>query len=471
MPSIDLTALNKDYSVYIPSMQIGSARNLMMPASKWQAAELPNGLEPSDFNFLQPTNKHWHYKYALASAETFRGVKNNAVSGRTGKEFILGDSGGFQIGKGSFKGAAAWRGKNEEEISALWRGSDMREEIVRWCEANCNYAMTIDIPLWCCEKGTKEKPNHSPFKSVSKKTMIELSVENLQYLCDVRGRWSSGEHNCKYLNVLQGFEPEAEQLWFDAVKGFKLDGWSLASGTGRMGGPYRILNRLLTMADLGLLEKGYDWIHILMLGELRWSPVMTAIQRGLRKNVNELITISYDSSSPYMSAGKFESYYGSSQLNCQTKTWKHRSYDFPTTWGYANSANPMHLNTTKCKGKHKCVKCQQGQPHLPLAMTSPIASQLTLQELISDTSKHSRRRVGKFCEELLINNNVFEIVYGMIRANDAVFGKIPNAPAVILDACGAVADIVGSEKWHTKLLKHQRLIEDAVGFKTKDANS
>ena len=471
MPSIDLTALNKDYSVYIPSMQIGSARNLMMPASKWQAIDLPNGLEPSDFNFLHSTNKHWHYKYALASAETFRGVNNNAVSARKGGEFILGDSGGFQIGKGSFKGAVKWRGKNEEEVSALWRGSDMREEIVRWCEKNCNYAMTIDIPLWCCDKGTKENPNNSPFKNVSIERMIELSVENLQYLCDVRGRWSSGEHICKYLNVLQGNDEAQEQLWFDAVKGFKLDGWSLAGGVGVMGGPYRVFNRLLTMADLGLLDKGFDWVHLLMLGELRWSPVITALQRALRKNVNETITISYDSSSPYIAAGKFESYYASTQPKRKLDTWAHKSTKFPSTWGYANSANPMHLNTTMCKGKHKCVKCQQGKPHLPLAMTSPIASQLTLQELISDTSKHSRRRVGKFCEELLINNNVFEIVYGMIKANDAVFGKTPNAPAVILEACDAVADIVGSEKWHSKLLQHQRLIEDAVGFKVKEADS
>jgi hypothetical protein len=43
------------------------------------------------------------------------------------------------------------------------------------------------------------------------------------------------------------------------------------------------------------------------------------------------------------------------------------------------------------------------------------------------------------------------------------------APVVILEACGAVADIVGSEKWHSKLLQHQRLIEDAVGFKSKEA--
>lgn len=465
MPTIDLTALNKDYSVYIPSMQFGSAHNLMMPAKKWQDKSLPKGLDPYDFNYLQPNNKHWHYKYALASAETFRGKERNAISARTGKEFILGDSGGYQIGTGSFKGVEHWRGLNEEEISAKWRGSNMREDIVRWCEINCDYAMTIDIPLWCCGEGTKESPNNSPFKSVSIERMIELSVENLQYLCDVRGRWSSGQHNCKYLNVLQGNDLAQEQLWFDAVKGFKLDGWSLAGSVGRMGGPYRVLNRLLKMADLGLLDKGYDWVHLLMLGELKWSPVITALQRSLRKKVNDKITISYDSSSPYMSAGRLMMFNASTHPDFDERNWSHKTGRFPSTWGYATSVNPMRLNNTMCKGKHKCVMCQKGQPHLPHALTSPIASQLNVQDLISDRRRYAQRRIGKFGEEVLINNNVFEIVYGMIKANDAVFGKIPNAPMVILEACGAVADIVGSENWHSKLLSYKDLLQNAVGYK------
>jgi hypothetical protein len=88
-----------------------------------------------------------------------------------------------------------------------------------------------------------------------------------------------------------------------------------------------------------------------------------------------------------------------------------------------------------------------------------------VQDLISDRRRYAQRRIGKFGEEVLINNNVFEIVYGMIKANDAVFGKIPNAPMVILEACGAVADIVGSENWHSKLLSYKDLLQNAVGYK------
>ena len=464
MPSIDLTALNKDYSVYIPSMQIMSAKNQMLPASNWQKASLPAGLSPSDFNYLQPTNKFWHYRYALASAENFRGEVNNIVSARNGKEFILGDSGGYQIGTGAFKGAEKWRGKSEDEVSALWRSSDMREEIVRWCETNCDYAMTLDIPLWVNRSDTKERPNKSPFRNCSTSRIIELTVENLQYLCDVRGRWSGGSHDCKYLNVLQGDEPADEQLWFDAVKGFRLDGWALAGGVGVFGGPYRIINRLLLMADAGFLDKGYDWVHLLMLGKMPWAPVVTAIQRGLRRHVNEKITISYDSSSAYMSGGKFEQYYASTQPTKKPDTWSHKSTKFPSTWGFANSPNPMRLCETTCSGSSKCVLCQQGKNHLPYAMTSPIAQLLTVQDLVSKTNAHTRRRGGKLFDEVLVNNNVFENVMGMIKANEAVFGKTPKAPDVLLRACGAVEEIIGSEKWHSKLMGHKKLLEEAVGF-------
>ena len=57
----------------------------------------------------------------------------------------------------------------------------------------------------------------------------------------------------------------------------------------------------------------------------------------------------------------------------------------------------------------------------------------------------------------------------MCKTNDTEYKKTQNAPAVILAACGAVADIDGCENWHSKLLQHQRLIEDAVGFKGKEA--
>ena len=80
---------------------------------------------------------------------------------------------------------------------------------------------------------------------------------------------------------------------------------------------------------------------------------------------------------------------------------------------------------------------------------------------------HAARRVGKLFEESMINNNVYVIVEGMIRANEAVFGEKPYAPQIIIDSCGVVGDIVGKENWHDQLLKHLPVLEQAVGHRDK----
>ena len=457
---IDLTARNGDYSVYIPSMQLGSASNVRMEASEWKDDILPPHLEPKDFDYLRHDNKYWTYKYALASAETFKGRSKNAVSSRDPKAFILGDSGGFQIGKGTFGEAKKWRRLSGKNVCKAWRSSDMRDEIIKWCELNCTYAMTIDIPLWV----NREAEKNSPFRKLDTDTLIQLSVENLAYLQDVRGKWGASETPCKYLSVLQGDTEAAEQRWYDAVKGYKFDGWSFAGGVGVNGGPYRILKRLLTMADDGLLDDGYDWLHLLMLGKLRWAPFVTAIQRGVRRH-NPKFTISYDSSTAYKMGGKFEQYYASRELTDDKATWSQKPIKLPSTWGYANSSAPIMLCETICSGPVKCSICETGDEHLKAALDSPIARTMSIQELLTVKDKKAVRRGGKLFEETITNNNVFVIVDGMIRANEAVFVK-NTAPQQLIDACGLVGQLFEkNENWHSLLLEHRGLFEKALGFK------
>ena len=459
---INLTELNADYSIYIPSMQPMSARSVRLKSTDWQKDSLPYNLEPKDFDYLRNDNRFWTYKYALASAENFKDKRNNAVSTKDTHAFILGDSGGFQIGKGTFGEAANWRGMDEKSVSEAWRRSRMREEIIQWCETNCSYAMTIDIPLWVKRKNE----TNSPFNSCSVKRLTELSVENLKYLSDVRGRWSAGEHICKYLNVLQGDKESDENNWYKAVKGFKLDGWALAGGVGVVGGPYRILKRMLIMADEGLLDKGYDWLHILMLGRLLWSPFVTSIQKAVRKH-NPKFTISYDSSSAYKVGGQFEHYYWTRELTKDLNTWSHAPLKLPSTYGYANSKIPIKLAHTKCIGKGKCNKCASDGVHLEAPLDSPIAKLLTMQDILINKDKKAKRRGGKLFDEVLTNHNVFIIVDSMIRANNAVFLH-NNAPEDLMNACGLVGDLFQkNENWDELLTKNRHLFEKSLDFTPK----
>ena len=295
MAGVDLTVRAKKYSLYMPSMQISSAKSICMDADQWQAPRLPHNLEPSDFNYLDPSNRYWSYLYALASAENFKGTENNAITGRHAASFILGDSGGFQIGKGTGD-AGRWKGYGEQKVSTAFRQTTILRDVTDWCEIHCNYAMTLDLPLWV----RRPKFKATPFHHCGVDTLLQLTLENLEYLQD------RADKRCRYLNVLQGDKPSEEEHWYRGVKRFKFDGWSFAGGVGVNGGPYRILRRLLIMRDQKRLDPGYDWLHLLGLSQYPWAPMMTAIQRGVRRFVkNEDFTISYDSSTPYRMASQY----------------------------------------------------------------------------------------------------------------------------------------------------------------------
>jgi hypothetical protein len=460
MAAENLTELNKDYSVYIPSMQLASAANICAQPEKWQHAPLPKRLKPKDFNFLRADNKYWTYKYALASAEMFRGESNNAVTNKGSEAFILGDSGGYQIGKGTFKEARAWRNLPRNELMRKWEEGEFQQSITNWCERNCTFAMTLDMPLWV----SRNEKNASPFRVCSTRDLTKLTVGNLRYLKDMLGRRTRGEDQCRYLNVLQGEHGSDEQSWYDAVSGYEFDGWSLAGRVGTDGGPYRILRRLLILADDNKLRKGLDWIHILKLGIPIWSPLITAMQRAIRKHINPNLTISYDSSSPYQNAGSRSQYWWTEDFTDDPRTWTLKAVRFPTTYAYATYEKKIQLGKSYCIGSG-CRYCARDLPHLPATLDSPIALHLSVQDLLDASDERAGNRVRTLFYELLINHNVYTVVKSMINANDAVFAKKPHAPQNLIDACGVIEQLFEkNEKWQGTLDKNRGLLEKAVGF-------
>ena len=454
MAAIDLTARARKYSLYIPSVQIGSAEKVCMTADEWQDTLLPCGLVPADFNFLDPANKYFSYLYALASAENFKDGTNNAITSCDPAAFILGDSGGFQIGKGTFGEARKWKGFSERKVSAAWRQSTILGDNTEWCEIYCNYAMTTDLPLWV----RRARNKGTPFHRCSVATLLELTVENLEYLQRVLDR------RCKYLNVLQGDKPSEEEEWFRRVSPFKFDGWSLAGGVGVNGGPFRVLNRLLIMRHRKLLDPGFDLLHLLMLSQYSWAPIMTAVQMGVRKFVkNKKFTVSYDSSTPYRMGGQYEKYFEARPFTSDPRTWSNWDHKLPSTYGFLSPK--FALNTTTCS-RNKCAMCARKKPHLPAPFTSPIAKNLCMSDFITNKNNHARRRVKTLFDETIINHNVYVLVDGMIRANEAVFGTKENAPPELIDAVGIIKDdLFRVENWRDLLNKNRSLLEEAVGFK------
>jgi hypothetical protein len=112
--------------------------------------------------------------------------------------------------------------------------------------------------------------------------------------------------------------------------------------------------------------------------------------------------------------------------------------------------------------------CAQGMPHLTAPLTSPIAKRLHTADLVTNKNKHVIRRGGVLFDEALINHNVYTVVDGIIRANEAVFDAKPHAPQQLIDAVGIIEDdLFRVQNWRGLLNKNRSLLEDAVGFKAR----
>lgn len=430
---------------------------MKVPAA-WRSTPLPAGLQPGDFDYLDPGNRFWSYAYGLASAEAFRGSRDNTIAYKSGGTVIVGDSGGFQFGKGTGE-IKAWSSLGSGGLVAKkWRERGIVEEIVDWIEQYATAGLSLDLPLW----SARPTNQGSPFSLCDEVALREMSMEHVQYLLD---RKQAGRLSKKYLNVLQGEEEADEETWYQEARKYKLDGWSLAGRVGTDGGPYRIVRRLLRLRDDKLLERGADWVHLLKQTQPRWAPFLTALQRGLQKSLGrEEFKITFDSSTPYQEAGARERYAERPALGQSVADWRFKFHKFPTSYGYANSTVSMALAHGQC-GSAKCAVCVRGKAHLPAPMDSPIAQKLSVQDLLIRKGSFATRHGDALFDETLINHNVYVVVEGLIRANEAIFSAKPNAPQQLVDAVGLVDQILTAQKWQSVLAQHRTALEKAVGFR------
>jgi hypothetical protein len=102
----------------------------------------------------------------------------------------------------------------------------IRDRILRWLDRYCDYAMTLDMPLWVLNN---PKAASSPFAKLSADQLIELSYENLKYFADNRGKATGAK--AKFLNVLQDAGDGTGEAWYQRVKDFDFEGWAFGGDT------------------------------------------------------------------------------------------------------------------------------------------------------------------------------------------------------------------------------------------------
>ena len=297
-PPIDLTPLQRDYAVFLPAISsfystyVAKQRLSEHISKERMPAGFDRGVE--GMNFLNLEQGYFTYKYALYSAghaqlDLKKAFTDDSMLQQRDRAntMVLGDSGGYQIGKGILK--FDW--KDFEGKSA----NKTRSEIVNWLEATADWSMTLDVPIWACDKNNRVRTGLTSPDDCLVKTRFnnEFFIKNRQ------GR-------TKYLNVLQGSDWLSAETWYEGVKEYSdnniygdqaFEGW--AFGGVNMSKMDMTLKRLMILREEGLLA-GKDWIHFLGTAQLDWACYLTSIQRRIREHINENLTISFDCASPFV---------------------------------------------------------------------------------------------------------------------------------------------------------------------------
>tara|TARA_Y100001937_G_C7098464_1_gene321313 strand:- start:755 stop:1528 length:774 start_codon:yes stop_codon:yes gene_type:complete len=177
------------------------------------------------------------------------------------------------------------------------------------------------------------------------------------------------------------------------------------------------LRRVVILGHDGLLEKGkQDMMHFLGTSKLEWAMVLTALQRGIRKQFNENFTVTFDCASPFLATSNGTQYTGYN-LEHEGK-WSYIMEKAPDDKAFHNDTIPYD---TICDGLYDNW------------MPSPLTKLMKLND-ITCYSPTDVNRMGvstntswdSFSYMLMMNHNVYTHLRSVQEAN-RVFdeGKYP----------------------------------------------
>lgn len=432
----NLTATQNDYAVFLPATSgfystfIGKQRygNYVDPARI--PASFANGVE--SLNYLDPDKGEFYYNWCLYSAghanldltkqddseDMFRN-RNRSTS------WVLGDSGGFQIGKGVWE--ADWKDPN------CPKAQKKREQVLTWMDSLMDYGMCLDIPAW-----------------VARSPAGKLATGITSYSEAVQGTYINNDWfvnnrngNCKFLNVLQGESHTDADDWYNRMKKYCdptvygdriFNGWAM--GGQNMCDVHLVLKRLVALRFDGLLETGlHDWMHFLGTSKLEWACLLTDIQRAVRKYHNPNFTISFDCASPFLATAN-------GQIYIQTeiedrKKWVYRMVPSADDKKYANDTRLFKDAVIQDKiFKHKTNKnkCYNFEP-------SPLIDQVEMKDIciyapgdLNKVGKEGATSWDSFSYAIQMGHNVWSHINAVQEANRQYDNNLYPAMLSVLDS-------------------------------------
>ena len=263
---------SRDFAVFLPA--ISNFFNTFISKQRvTKGAHIPTERIPEGFdrgveglNFINPEEGYFTYPTALYSAghaclDMEKVADRDSMCVNRDRKFstIVGDSGGYQLGKGVIK--FDWKDFEGTKANAV------RSNILNWLELTSDWSMTLDVPTWAADDLNSPKTGLNSFQDC-----LDGTIYNNKFFQKNR----LGQ--TKFLNVLQGDDWETAQIWYDNVKDFEFEGWAM--GGINMCDMEVMLKRLIIMRDEKKLD-GKDWMHVLGTSQLDWACFLTQVQRPI----------------------------------------------------------------------------------------------------------------------------------------------------------------------------------------------
>jgi len=383
-----LGPLNRDFAKFLPA--ISNFYNTFISKQRvTEGAHIPKERIPKGFendveglNFLNPEKGYFTYDVGLYSAghaclDVEKAPDRDSMCVNRDRKFstIVGDSGGYQIGKGVIK--FDWQDFEGN------KANEVRSDILNWLELTADWSMTLDIPTWASGPLNSSRTGLKSFEDCLKGTLYNNNYFQKNRLGQT-----------KFLNVLQGDDWNTACIWYDAVKNFEFEGWAM--GGLNMCDLEVLLRRLIIMRDEKKLDKK-DWIHVLGTSQLDWACFLTQIQRQLRKHVNPNVTISFDSASAFLSTAN-------------GLVYTHNLFT-PKRWSYIMEKAPDDKRL-----KHSTI---------PFPFKSAIGNRLNMGDVcwygpgdLNKNDKEGKTAWDSFSYCLMMAHNVYNHIRAVQIAND-----------------------------------------------------
>ena len=375
--AVFLPAISNFYNTFISKQRVTKGAHI--PAER-----IPKGLDRGveGLNFINPDEGYFTYPTALYSAghaclDMDKVADRDSMCVDRDRKFstIVGDSGGYQLGKGVIK--FDWKDFEGNKANAV------RSNILNWLELTSDWAMTLDVPSWAADDLNSPKTGLNSFQDCLDGTIYNNNFFQKNRLGQT-----------KFLNVLQGDDWETAQIWYDQVKDFEFEGWAM--GGINMCDMEVMLKRLIIMRDEKKLD-GKDWMHVLGTSQLDWACYLTGVQRQVRKHINPNFTISFDSASAFLSTANGLVY----TQNMFT----------PSRWSFIMDKAP---DDKKMKGST-----------IPFPFQSAIGDRLTMGDVcwygegdMNKNNKEGKTAWDSFSYCLMMAHNVYNQIRAVQVAND-----------------------------------------------------